>query len=80
MENYNRMTNCSCRGNSGCYCIVLSIIGALLSFAIGLIVGLSAFETLTTYFTAIVAIAIVLGVMFIAFFVLYLCQSVSRRC
>ncbi|MBQ8605985.1 MAG: hypothetical protein IJ408_04550 [Clostridia bacterium] len=80
MENYNRTCPCSYNTVSTCYNVVLSIVGALLAFAIGLIVGLAAFETFTTYFTAIVAIAIALAVMFIVFLVLRFCQPRRSNC
>ena len=79
MENYNRSV-CGCHKTSGCLNIVLSVIGALLSFALGLIIGLSFFETLTTYFTAIVAITIVLAVMLVVFLILKVCTDTQSRC
>lgn len=78
MENYSRMTTaatCGCRRSNNCFCIILSVIGGLLAFVLGLIVGLTATEALAPYLPAIVAIAIVLAVMFVVFVILRYCKA-----
>ena len=80
MDNYNTSTSCTCQRSLTCLDAVIAIIGALLAFAIGLIVGILTFETLTAAFTAIVIGAILLAVMLVVFIIIRFCNRASDNC
>ena len=71
MDNTNY---CRCRQTTGCYATVLAIIGILLSFVIGVIVGVMNASVIVEAMPAVIAIAILLGVMFLVFLILKLCN------
>lgn len=67
-------------GNSGrCYTIVLAIIGVLLAFVVGLIIGAALFAIVLLALPAVIAIAVLLAVLFVVFLILRICNS-NRSC
>ncbi len=62
-----------------CYTIVLAIIGVLLAFVLGLIIGAALFAVVLIALPAFIAVAALLTVLFIVFLVIRICNS-SRSC
>lgn len=62
-----------------CYTIVLSIIGVLLAFVMGLIIGAALFAFVLIALPAFIAVAVILAVLFIVFLVVRTCSS-DRSC
>ena len=73
----------SCGNDSGvgrCYTIVLSIIGVLLAFVLGLIIGAALFAVVLVALPAFIAVAVLLAVLFVVFLVLRICNANRSSC
>lgn len=61
-----------------CYNVVLAIIGVLLAFVVGIIIGALFIDTTGIIFTVFVAIAVILAVMLVVFLILRYCNQITR--